>query len=163
MPTSISNSWLFSYRIPLEKKPTGAGIEVDFCTWTLISTSWKLLWFPFLCFVIECDYVIFLCNSRSKKTHGKNLPGNSHWHWRDVLRKGLFPNTFYDAERYEKYSFSYTSHLWRSIGKGVLYKTFDVKVQVHSVPELWRQTFCKVLLFLWNDTFYYYRKSTVFY
>ena len=47
------------------------------------------------------------------------------------------------------------SHLWRSIGKGVLFKTFDVKVQVHSVPELWRQTFWKVLLFLWNVTFIY--------
>ena len=35
--------------------------------------------------------------------------------------------------------------MWRSIGKGVLFKTFDVKVQVHFVPELWRQTFWKVL------------------
>ena len=32
-------------------------------------------------------------------------------------------------------------HMWRSIGKGVLFKTFDVNVQVHSVPELWRQMF----------------------
>ena len=38
--------------------------------------------------------------------------------------------------------------MWRSVGKGVLFKTFDVKVQVQNVPELWRQTFCKVLLFL---------------
>ena len=39
--------------------------------------------------------------------------------------------------------------MWRSIGKGVLFKTFDVKVQVQKVvPELWRQTFWKVLIFL---------------
>ena len=44
------------------------------------------------------------------------------------------------------------NEMWRSIGKGVLFKTFDVKVQVHFVPELWRQTFWKVLLFLWNVT-----------
>ena len=43
--------------------------------------------------------------------------------------------------------------MWRPIGKGVLFKTFDVKVQVHFVPELWRQTFWKVLLFLWNVTY----------
>ena len=49
--------------------------------------------------------------------------------------------------------FNILPYLWRSIGKGVLFKTFDVKVQVHFVPELWRQTFCKELLFLWNVTF----------
>ena len=37
-------------------------------------------------------------------------------------------------------------YLWRSIGKGVLFKMFDVKVQVQNVPELWRQTLWKVLL-----------------
>ena len=31
------------------------------------------------------------------------------------------------------------------IGKGVLFKTFDVKVQVQNVPELWRQRFEKWL------------------
>ena len=31
----------------------------------------------------------------------------------------------------------------RSIGNGVLLKTFDVKVQVHIVPETLRQTFLK--------------------
>ena len=45
------------------------------------------------------------------------------------------------------------SHLWRSKGIGVFFKMFDVKVQVQNVPELWRQTFWKVLLFLWNVTF----------
>ena len=38
--------------------------------------------------------------------------------------------------------------MWRSMGKGVLYKTFDVKVQVHFVPELSRQTFWKVNRFV---------------
>ena len=34
-------------------------------------------------------------------------------------------------------SISYnTSHMCRSIGKGVLFKTFDVKVRVQNVPEL---------------------------
>ena len=36
--------------------------------------------------------------------------------------------------------------MWRSIGKGVLFKTLDVSVQVHSVPELWRQMFRKAFL-----------------
>ena len=39
------------------------------------------------------------------------------------------------------------------LGKRVIFKTFDVKVQVQNVPELWRQMFWKVLLFLWNVTF----------
>ena len=44
-------------------------------------------------------------------------------------------------------------YLW--IEKGVLWiKTFNVKVQVQNVPELWRQTFWKVLLFLWNVTYF---------
>ena len=34
--------------------------------------------------------------------------------------------------------------MWRSIGKGVLFKTSDVKVQV---PELWRQYALKSTLF----------------
>ena len=42
-----------------------------------------------------------------------------------------------------------SSNLWRSIGKGVLNKT----IQIQNVPELWRQTFWKVLLFLWNVTY----------
>ena len=43
--------------------------------------------------------------------------------------------------------------MWRSIGKGVLFKTFDVKVQVQNVPKLCRQTFRKVLLLLSNVTY----------
>ena len=39
--------------------------------------------------------------------------------------------------------------MWRSIGKGVLFEKFDVKVQVKNVPELWCQMFWKVYLFLW--------------
>ena len=43
--------------------------------------------------------------------------------------------------------------MWRSI-EGVLFKTFDVKVQVQNVPGLWSQTFWKVLLLLWNVTLF---------
>ena len=31
--------------------------------------------------------------------------------------------------------------MWCSIGKGVLFKTFEVKAQVKTVPKLGRQTF----------------------
>jgi len=37
----------------------------------------------------------------------------------------------------------------------------DVKLQVHFVPELWRQTFWKVLLFQWNVTLQYPKKHDV--
>ena len=37
--------------------------------------------------------------------------------------------------------------MWRPIGKRLLFKTFDVKVQIQNVPELWRQIFWKALLF----------------
>ena len=40
------------------------------------------------------------------------------------------------------------SYMWRFIGKGVLFKTFDVKGQVWNVPKLWRQTFWKVIFLL---------------
>ena len=45
----------------------------------------------------------------------------------------------------------------RSIGKGVLFITFDVNVQVHFVPELWRQrtTLWKVLPLLIERHIYY--------
>ena len=40
--------------------------------------------------------------------------------------------------------------LWRSIGKGVLFKTFDVKIQVQNVREIWCQTIWEISL--WNVT-----------
>ena len=78
--------------------------------------------------------------------------------WRQSSGTGFVPN--FDVNCFEKYSFSYGTsqtfvqvqnrfswstlnkllektikNMWRSIGKGVLFKTFDVKVQVHFVPE----------------------------
>ena len=43
---------------------------------------------------------------------------------------------------------------WRSIGKGVLFKTFDVKVQLQNVPELWRQSVEKFTPFPYRTSAY---------
>ena len=44
-------------------------------------------------------------------------------------------------ERAKVSSFECFTRVWCSVGKGVLFKTFDIKVKVQNVPELWRQTF----------------------
>ena len=49
--------------------------------------------------------------------------------------------------------FVFSVYMSSSIKKEVLFKTFDVNVQVQNVPELWRQMFWKVLFFLWNVTY----------
>ena len=40
------------------------------------------------------------------------------------------------------------SSIFKTSGKGALFETFDVKAQVHFVPEFLRQMFRKVFLFL---------------
>ena len=85
------------------------------------------------------------------------------WYWCSIFRKGVVSRWKQDnnlnrsfCQDMKKY-IEYTRQCEkRSIGKGVLFKTIDVKVQVHFVPELWRQMFWKVLLFLWNVTYYKY-------
>ena len=56
----------------------------------------------------------------------------------NVLHHGWFSNNLELEEQL----------YWRMWCSIALFKTFDVKVQVHFVPEHWRQTFWKVLLFL---------------
>ena len=43
----------------------------------------------------------------------------------------------------------------RSTGRGVVFKTFDVKVQVQN------ETFGKLLLFLWNIAYVYVKEDKI--
>ena len=53
---------------------------------------------------------------------------------------------------------------YRFTGKGVYtFLMFDVKVQVHFVPELLRQMFRKVLPFPWNVTYFKSKRTLLFY